>query len=260
MALKPRDKKHGAQIQAGITGRLKGHSFESVLSKTIDGCGRGICAPSVKKEGHLYVGDPAILLVSYILQHLRLKRVDSVKAYWLGGRATSGEGDAVPGISADRLKGSKSDVLIEVVNKGKTKRIGVSVKSCSKRAATNAQLYCTTASGLCKLFRKNKIPVSKHFEIGLKRFCGDIGHRPLDSLGAKLKKRKSHPERWFFEELPKKSKAAITKVFTKYQNEITRALLQHAYDNDPFPPQYVLHQRSRRTSRKKNSHRSFSYE
>lgn len=243
MALKPRDKKHKSQIEAGITGRLKGHSFESELSVAINGGQSRFKKASVKREGHLYDGDPATVLASYILQHLGLEKVDSIKAYWLGGLATSGKGDTIFGVSGDRIKRSKSDILIDIENKGTISRIGVSVKTCFKPKPTNAQLFCSTASAICVLFRKNDIPVSEDFENGLKMFCGDEGFRPIDLMGSKIKSRKSDPERWFFEELPDKSKNEIIETFTKYQDAITRTLLQRAYSEDPFPPQYVLHQR-----------------
>lgn len=244
MALKPRNSRHKSQIEAGITGRLKGHSFESELSVSLNGDKSNFRKPMVKREGHLYDGDPATVLASYILQHMGLEEVDKIKAYWLGGLATSGKGDTVFGISGDRIKRSKSDILIELEHRGSLARIGVSVKTCFKPKPTNAQLFCSTASAICGLFRKNNIPVSPDFESGLKMFCGDEGYRPLDLLGSKIKSRKSDPERWFFEELPNKSKNEITDTFTRYQDEITRVLLQRAYAEDPFPPQYILHQRS----------------
>jgi hypothetical protein len=243
MALKARDKKHGNQIKAGIEGRLKGHSFESILSQSICDNATGLCVPAVSWQGHLYEGNPTSILVSYVLNHLGLKKVDSIKSYWLGGLATSGKGDFVLGHEGDRVKRSKSDILLEIGHKGKVSRIGVSVKTCYKPKPTNAQLFCSTAEAICNLFRRNGVNVSKDFETGFKMFCGDEGFRPVDMLGEKLKTRKSDPDRWFFEELPHRTRSEIEKVFTERQDDITRILLQLAYAEDPFPPQYVLHQR-----------------
>lgn len=36
MALTPNDSKHALQIQAGIAGRIAGHSFETSLAQTIN--------------------------------------------------------------------------------------------------------------------------------------------------------------------------------------------------------------------------------
>ncbi len=242
MALKARDKQHGVQIQAGIAGRLRGHSFESVLSNTINDCSKELCSPRVPREGHLFVGDPAEIIASYVLQHLGMKRADHLKAYWLGGLATSGKGDQVLGYSGEAVKRSKSDILLEITNQGRATRVGISVKTCNKPKPTNAQLFCSTAVAFCELLRRNGIVVSNDFETGFRMFCGDEGFRPVDMLKGALKSRKSDPDRWFFEELPAASRSSIEDVFRSNQDQISRALLRRGYEADPFPPEYVMHQ------------------
>lgn len=243
MSLKARDKQHQKQIEAGIAGRLKGHSFESNLSRSINECSDSRWQPSEIKQGHLHTGEPAGLLISYILRHIGVANVKSLKAYWLGGLATSGQGDTILGVSGSKIRRSKSDVLVEFQHDDKIERVGVSIKTCFKSKPTNAQLFCSTALATCDLFRHNNIPVSEALETGLRMFCGDTGFRPIDTVETYMRERKSNSDRWFFEELPKESIRAIVDTFTNYQDEITKILFQRAYTDDPFPPQYVLHQR-----------------
>src|SRR5690606_4411005 len=98
------------------------------------------------------------------------------------------------------------------------------------------------ATAFCGLIERVGVPVSEPVLTGLKMFCGDVGYRPLDLLD--VKKRRADPERFFFEELPDQTKLLIEKLFSGYQDDITRALLQLAYRDDPFPPQFVIHQTS----------------
>lgn len=241
MALTPRDSKHLAQILAGTSGRNYGHTFEKTLTALI-------IKTDWSKEilvnfppGHLIVGNPATTLINYIVQNKKLGKVIKIKAWWLGGLATSGLGDAVLDEEGMKVKKSKSDILVEITHEKGTYKAGVSVKTCNKSTPTNDQLYFTTASAFCSLLRLNGIAVSQETEVALKMFCGDAGYRPIDNpLG--IKGRKSDPNRWFFEELPEKEKEELERIFTIRQEEITRILLQKAYPNDPFPPEFLLHQ------------------
>lgn len=156
------------------------------------------------------------------------------------GLATSGLGDEVFDENGVTIKKSKSDILVEITHEQGVYKTGLSVKTCNKRSPTNDQIYFTTASAFCSLLRLNGIDVSNEAEFALKMFCGDVGYRPIDD--AKNKTRKSDPNRWFYEELPEKEKGELQKIFSENQNEITKILLQKAYQNDPFPPEFLLHQ------------------
>jgi hypothetical protein len=159
----------------------------------------------------------------------------------LGGLATSGEGDVILNESGLAVGKSKSDVVVEITYNNGVERIGVSVKTCNKNTPTNDQLYFTTASAFCALLRTHGMQVSIEAEEALKMFCGDAGFRPLDAPNS-IGDRKSDPNRWFFEELPQVAKEELVVLFTKYQEDITRILLQKAYLNDPFYPEFLLHQ------------------
>jgi hypothetical protein len=82
-------------------------------------------------------------------------------------------------------------------------------------------------------------------------FCGDLGFRPIDSK-IDLKKRRSDPDRWFWEELPTAGRKEWEEIFSKRQNEVGLILFQKAYLSDPYPPEFLLHQ-TRMASNFKNS-------
>lgn len=248
MALKARDLIHAGQIKAGTLGRLLGHNFEDTLSKRINATSITDLLSVNPTGSHLFEGIPERLVVSYVTDRLRLEGIKGIKSYWLGGLATSGKGDeCFHDITKERIKRSKSDILLEFTLSSTVRRVGISVKTCNKEKPTNAQLFCSTATAFCELLRRNDIPVSAEFENGLKMFCGDEGYRPLDEKGA-TKGRKSDPERWFFEELPEKSRQDIERTISKNQAKITRVLLQLAYADDPFRPEFVFHQTKKATS------------
>jgi len=244
MALKARDSKHQNQITAGTTGRLLGHSFEKTLSENINKYANGQLRhlKPLNSNSHLNAGVPEQILIQYIINKLKLENIESIKSFWLGGLATSGQGDILDIFGNGKsVKRSKSDILIEFTTSSGIQRVGVSVKTCNKEKPTNAQLFCSTARAFCELLRSNDIPVSLNFEKGLMMFCGDAGFRPLDDNKKNIG-RKSDPERWFFEELPLLTRLDIENTIKKYQDEITRALLQLAYRDDPCPPDFVFHQ------------------
>jgi len=53
--------------------------------------------------------------------------------------------------------------------------------------------------------------------------------------------RRTDPRRYFWEELEQAGREEWERIFTTYQDQITRLLLQKAYLNDPFVPEYLLH-------------------
>lgn len=241
MALASRDAQHLSQILAGTSGRNYGHTFEKTLTQLVNEFDLSRDLVEDFPSGHLFVGNPAKTLVNYLIKSNNFKKITKVKAWWLGGLATSGLGDEIFDDLGKAVKKSKSDILVEVLHAGGVQRLGISVKTCNKNTPTNDQLYFTTASAFSALLRTNGIEVSKEAEIALKMFCGDSGYRPLDGDSSN-KDRESDPSRWFYEELPEKEKEELEKTFTNKQKEITRILLQKAYPNDPFPPAYLLHQ------------------
>ncbi|MCC7197470.1 hypothetical protein IT413_04740 [Candidatus Peregrinibacteria bacterium] len=245
MALKPQNKKHRKQIIAGTVGRDKGHSFEKEITETINSLSIDqLChLEQVDLEQVIFNGNPAFLLLSYIFTDLSVScsSIISITAYWLGGLATSGKGDVLQLPNGHNLKSSKSDILIRFQYKdGSIKDVGVSIKTCNNKTPTNAQLYFTTASAFCKLLRDNNIKVTVEAEHAMKMFCGDVGYRPADMID--VSKRKSDPDRWFWEELPQKEKNELEKMFIAQQDGISEVLFKKAYQNDPFPPDYVFHQ------------------
>lgn len=241
MALIPNNQVHANQINAGITGRKKGHKFENLLTQelnrltTID--------YNIVKDKHLYIGNPALILMAFIEKKFNLK-IKNYKAYWLGGLATSGTGDEVYTENGEKVKKSKSDVLVELnLRDGTQKIIGVSVKTCSKKTPTNDQMFFTTANAFCNLLERNSIIVTEDARKGMQMFCGDIGFRPIDLLDkSQLAKRLSDKNRFYWEEIPQKAFADWGYIFTYHQNEITRILFQKAYSDDPFYPEILLHQ------------------
>lgn len=242
MALHPIDDAHLAQIKAGTVGRTRGHDFEKNLTAYINALQivPDLTTPLSPKQ-HLICGHPATKLVHYICAKEGLDRLVSVQAWWLGGLATSGQGDTLMGTDGQAVARSKSDLVVEICHALGKLAVGVSVKTCSKPTPTNDQLYFTTASAFCSLLRRNGVAVSDQAERGLKMFCGDSGYRPADQAGA-LTGRISDPDRWFWEELPHASRAEWEVILTQQQRHVSTILLQKAYAGDPFAPSYLLHQ------------------
>jgi hypothetical protein len=242
MTLEPTDKEHEAQIKAGIEGRKKGHDFEEALAEDINRI-------TVSEEyfdnnvSHLTQGRPSEEILKYIISNEGISEVVDVKAFWLGGIATMDRDMDLGDINTDSLSGSKSDVVVRLVlQDGESVDIGVSVKTCHKSKPTNAQLYCTTAQAFCEMLRRNDISVSQSAEKALRMFCGEEGYRPKDDPEA-MDGRKADDRRWFWEELPEDARNELENLLDNKQKDITKILLQDAYENDPYPPKYVLHQR-----------------
>lgn len=240
MALEPDNERHAAQIEAGTTGRKRGHSFESLVA---DGINR-IPMPFSREPvstGCLFKGDPANALLNFLLNELDIPRVVSVNAISAGALATAEEGAKKLIVNRVEVRRCKSDVILTLEAGGKAVTKGVSVKQCSNKNPTNAQLYFSTAVAFCQLLRRNKIQVSDSSVEAMRMFCGDADFRPLDNPTA-LRGRRCDPNRWFWEELPAAARKELEDVFTKQQDAITRLLLQKAYLEDPFAPEFLVHQ------------------
>lgn len=241
MALIPENEKHKQQIHAGTIGRKKGHKFEDILAKEINRYSFNSIIP-IENNSHLHLGNPAHQLLQYIANANKIE-IRSAKAYWLGGLATANKGDLLLDEQGKPITASKSDVLVEINRTEDRKIIGVSVKTCSKKTPTNDQMYFTTARAFCALLERNGIPVSREAAVGMSMFCGDLGYRPIDILDkSKLEKRLSDPRRYYWEELPKEAKSEWENIFSKWQDKITLLLFQKAYKDDPYPPEFLLHQ------------------
>ena len=243
MALDPRDERHARQIEAGTSGRNRGHAFEKRLTAELVGLQIPAVEPWKRENRHLVWDSPAIALVRYIAAYEGWTSASVDRAYWLGGLATSGEGDTLLSAGGAKVTGSKSDIVLDVIGGHSVHRRGISVKTCFNAKATNAQLYCTTASAFCELLRQHAIPVSSEAERALRMFCGDPGHRPMDDGLGRQTGREASDERWFWEELPTDARLEWQRLFQESHAAIFTILLKNAYANDPAPPTYVLHVR-----------------
>ncbi len=240
MALDPIDEAHALQIQAGALGRKAGHAFEDRITKEINSLSFPFL-PVKLASGHVHTGDPAKLLLSYIALRLGFRRVKSAIALSTGALATSEEGKEWLSVNGVVVSRCKSDLVVTLsARRGAPVTVGVSTKQCGNRTPTNAQLYFTTASGFVALLRNNGIRVSDTALHALQQFCGDIGYRPSDDphLAAT---RLTDPRRFFWEEILPSGRSEWETTFSTYQDDITRLLLQKAYLDDPFVPEYILH-------------------
>jgi hypothetical protein len=240
MALTPIDGTHALQIQAGTLGRKAGHAFEDNISLQIDHFIYPLKIPELV-PGHLFTGDPALNLVSYICRKYSIAEVISVKSISTGSLATAEEGKKWLSINGVNISRCKSDLIITFIPKyGSQFTVGVSTKQCNNKTPTNAQLFFTTAHGFSNLLIKNGIPVSDKAILALRQFCGDNGFRPLDLI-ANIDARKIDHRRFFWEEIDPVGKVEWEIIFTHYQDIISRLLFQKAYLDDPFVPEFLLH-------------------
>jgi hypothetical protein len=244
MALAPLDEIHALQIQAGALGRKAGHTFEATITQAINQFAfpaSVACDP----DRHVFTGNPAELLLSYIGRRLRIDRVMRATAISTGALATSEEGKQWLSINGASVSRCKSDLVITLYGpSGASWTIGVSTKQCNNRTPTNAQLYFTTARGFAALLKSNRIPVSSRAIDALRQFCGDVGFRPLDDP-ASLKGRLVDPRRYFWEEIDGRGRNEWQRILAVHQDKISGLLLQKAYLDDPFVPEYVLHKTKR---------------
>lgn len=246
MALTPVDEAHALQIQAGVLGRKAGHAFEDAICAEINGFAYPF-TPQGLLGKHLLRGDPARLILEYLVRYHGEVGLLSAVAISTGALATSEDGRRWLQINGADVRRCKSDIVITLTfSSGQTHTMGVSTKQCNNPKPTNAQLYFTTARGFSKLLRDNQIPISDGAVEALRQFCGDAGFRPLDNP-AVVAGRQVDPRRYFWEELPALFRQEWEAVLHRRQDEVTRLLLQKAYIDDPFVPDFLIHKTKRST-------------
>lgn len=247
MALEPVDEAHALQIQAGVLGRHSGHRFEDAITATINALPFPIVVP-VRAPGHVGKGDPALILLARIGEHLGLTKIEAAHALSTGALTTSEEGKRWLSINGISLSRCKSDIVVTVRTGGQiVATVGVSTKQCNNAEPTNAQLYFTTASGFAGLLARNGLSISNSAVNALRSFCGEPGHRPLDHADSMVA-RAIDPRRYFWEEIASDGRAELELLFSVQQETVTRLLLQKAYLDDPFTPEFLLHKTKRSTS------------
>lgn len=240
MALNPIDEIHALQIQAGVIGRKAGHEFEDKITESINALSYPIVYAS-DVNTHVNIGEPGRMLLHYIASYYGESEVISAKALSTGALATSEDGRKWLSINGASVSRCKSDVVITVVfGSGKTITSGVSTKQCNNKTPTNAQLFFTTAWSFSSLLRNNGIDVSDDAIIGLRKFCGDSGYRPMDHP-EKFSGRVFDPRRFFWEEIGEEAINEWKNLFSNFQEKITRLLLQKAYIDDRFVPDFIIH-------------------
>jgi len=239
MAQKTNDPTLNYQINAGASGRKKGHSYESGLASKVN----ALKMPFNKvytNNAYIENGKPEIILLNKILNYLKWESCFFVKAYSTGRLATAEDGEKEISIDGILLTECKSDVIVKLVAKdGSYRIIGVSVKQCDNKTPTNAQVYFSTATAFYNMVVSSGYALSNNALVAMKQFCGDTGYRPCDD--GDCSDRISTPERYFWEEINAVGKSEWEKLFTNHQDEITRLLLQKGYKDDPFPPEIILH-------------------
>lgn len=241
MALKPENQQHALQIQAGIFGRKAGHEFEKNLTAKLNSLPMPFKVGNLPNfNQHLFMEKPEIAIINYISLREKIFELEKITALSTGVLATSEDGKRWLRINDIEVGRSKSDVILTLKTKIKEITVGISTKQCNKKSPTNAQIFFGTAFSFCKMLRENGIAVSQFGENALRQFCGDKNFCPLD-FPEKLIGRTSDPRRFFWEEIEPRGKDELEKIFTKNQIKITRLLLQKAYFDDSFAPNYVLH-------------------
>ena len=234
------------QIEAGVQGRKRGHSYESVIAKRLN----EQQMPYTKINSvmpYLVNGRPEVILLDKILYFLNWDECSCLQAYSTGRLATAENGAKEVYIDGVSIRECKSDVIVKLTNQhGESKIVGVSVKQCNNATPTNAQVFFSTASAFYRLVVSHGFNLSENALTALRQFCGDIGYRPIDA--GDCSSRISTPERYFWEEINVEGKREWEKLFTVHQDDITRILLQKGYVGDPFPPQIILHKTKKSTS------------
>ena len=227
------------QIRAGMAGRRAGHRFEDSLAAHVNALPCPVDVPGLP-EGHVFTGDPALLLLAYIGRSLSVSSIASVTAQATGELATSEHGRhslSVDGVAVSRCK---SDIVLDIQSgDGRRFLVGVSTKQCNKNTPTNAQLFFTTAQAFCNLLRSHGIAVPEEAVYALRQFCGDEGFRPLDMPDTA--DRQTDPRRFFWEEILPEGRKAWEEIFSRHQDGISGLLFQKAYLGDPFVPTFLLH-------------------
>lgn len=240
MALKPNDEAHALQIQAGTLGRKSGHDFEDRITQFINELNYPVEFKN-EAQGHLLTGEPAYSVLNYIASTFKQSRIENAVAISTGALATSEEGKKWLEINGVPVKRCKSDLIITLkFSDMKERTFGISTKQCNNRTPTNAQLYFTTARGFSNLLNNNGFHISLEAINAMRQFCGDVGFRPLDNPHD-LENREVDPRRYFWEEINSAGRTEWEHAFSTQQDKITRLLLQKAYLEDPFAPDFLLH-------------------
>jgi hypothetical protein len=240
MALKPIDDIHALQIQAGTLGRKAGHAFEDEIAARINSIAYPF-TPSGLQSNHVFTGCPAILLLSYVVRHAGFSSITKATAISTGALATSEEGLDWLSVNGVEVKRCKSDLVITLHDaEDNLTTYGVSTKQCNNPTPTNAQLYFTTARAFAALLVNNGIRVSEAAVRALRQFCGDEGYRPEDDPPTMML-REVDPRRYFWEEIESNGREEWERIFSEMQDDVTRLLLQKAYMDDPFIPEFILH-------------------
>ena len=186
-------------------------------------------------------GCPANFLLSYVGRHTGFSSIPKATAISTGALATSEEGLDWLNVNGVEVRRSKSDLVITLHDeKDNLQTFGISTKQCNNKTPTNAQLYFTTARAFATLLVNNGIPVSEEAVSALRQFCGDEGFRPEDDPPSKVV-RETDPRRFFWEEIDSVGRTEWESIFSEKQDEVTRLLLQKAYMDDPFIPEFLLH-------------------
>jgi hypothetical protein len=152
MPLEPENERHAAQIQAGTIGRRRGHSFEAVLAEQVSKLPMPFRRQPLA-EGCLFKGNPGLALLIFVLNSLKIDAVENAEGISAGALATAEAGGRELVVGGTQVRRCKSDVILVLRSRGKTITKGVSVKQCSNRNPTNAQLYFSTAVAFCELPR-----------------------------------------------------------------------------------------------------------
>lgn len=241
MALTPVDEIHALQIQAGTLGRKAGHAFEDTITLEVNSFGYPFQPQVIPNNVHVFTGDPAPLLLSYIAVKEAVCKLTKAVALSTGALATSEEGKRWLSINGSSISRCKSDLVVTLsAEDGRTLTVGISTKQCNNESPTNAQLYFTTARGFASLLKANGINVSDVAISALRQFCGDQGFRPSDNPSG-ARNRLTDPRRYFWEEINTQGRLEWEHILSDKQDVVSRLLFQKAYMNDPFVPEYVLH-------------------
>ena len=119
MALEPENERHAAQIEAGTTGRKRGHSFESVVAEGINRVAMPLSRQPLP-AGCLFKGEPGRALLNFVLNDLGLVRAKSARAISAGALATAEEGAKVLVVNGISVRRCKSDVILTMEADGRT--------------------------------------------------------------------------------------------------------------------------------------------
>lgn len=251
LALLPNNTQHYQQILAGTAGRNTGHAYEEYLADNINSLNVPLNIsiqplPIVGSYQNVFSSNnEAFTLITYLAKAYNISQITRIYAVATGGLATSANSQGVH-FNGQIIKKCKSDILIEIKDQSnQIHRIGISVKQCNNQRPLNAQVFCSTASGFSNLLRQHNIPVSILAENELRKFCGHPGSSPIDH-NIHLTRVIDH-RRYFWEELDINASQEWQNIFDNYNAEIARILLQKAYSNEPYPPEFLLH-KTKRTS------------